>query len=220
MIALTNIKKTYINDGVETEALNGVNLLVTKGEYVAIKGSSGSGKSTLLHIIGGMDEATSGSYLYNNIDVTKMNKTQLHEFRKNNVSFVFQNYALMKYYTVYENVELPLLALGVRKSQRKLMVDEYLELLGIKDISKKLPIHISGGQKQRCAIARALVANNNLLLADEPTGALDEKTTCELLEVFDSIKNENRTIIIVTHDEMVANRADRIVIIKDGIISE
>ena len=152
--------------------------------------------------------------------MTKMNKTQLHEFRKNNVSFVFQNYALMKYYTVYENVELPLLALGVRKSQRKLMVDEYLELLGIKDISKKLPIHISGGQKQRCAIARALVANNNLLLADEPTGALDEKTTCELLEVFDSIKNENRTIIIVTHDEMVANRADRIVIIKDGIISE
>ena len=218
MITLTNIKKIYNSDGVLTPALNGVNLTVNAGEYIAVKGSSGSGKSTLLHILGAMDTVTEGCYQYDNIDVTKLNKSQLQDFRKKHISFVFQNYALMKYYTVYENVEIPLLALGIKKSLRKQMIEEHLEKLGIKDLAKKLPIHISGGQKQRCAIARALVAQNDILLADEPTGALDNGTTEELLDIFDSIKSKDRIFILATHDETVAQRADRIIMIEDGVI--
>ena len=218
MIELRNIVKIYDTEGVKTEALRGIDLKIDMGEYVAIMGASGSGKSTLLHILGGMDKATSGEYLYNNIRVNELKESKLHEFRKNNVSFIFQNFALMKYYTVFENVEMPLLSRGLSAKERKKTVREMLELVGIADLEKKLPIHISGGQQQRCAIARALASGNELILADEPTGALDSKTGQEIMEVFKKVREMGKTVVVITHDANVAEKADRIVRLEDGMI--
>lgn len=218
MIELRNIVKIYDTEGVKTEALRGIDLKIDMGEYVAIMGASGSGKSTLLHILGGMDKATSGEYLYNNIRVNELKESKLHEFRKNNVSFIFQNFALMKYYTVFENVEMPLLSRGLSAKERKKTVREMLELVGIADLEKKLPIHISGGQQQRCAIARALASGNELILADEPTGALDSKTGQEIMEVFKKVREMGKTVVVITHDANVAEKADRIVRLEDGRI--
>lgn len=218
MIELRNIVKIYDTEGVKTEALRGIDLKIDMGEYVAIMGASGSGKSTLLHILGGMDKATSGEYLYNNIRVNELKESKLHEFRKNNVSFIFQNFALMKYYTVFENVEMPLLSRGLSSKERKKIVREMLELVGIAELEKKLPIHISGGQQQRCAIARALASGNELILADEPTGALDSKTGQEIMEVFKKVREMGKTVVVITHDANVAEKADRIVRLEDGRI--
>lgn len=218
MIELRNIVKIYDTEGVKTEALKGIDLKIDMGEYVAIMGASGSGKSTLLHILGGMDKATSGEYLYNNIRVNELKESKLHEFRKNNVSFIFQNFALMKYYTVFENVEMPLLSRGLSSKERKKIVREMLELVGIAELEKKLPIHISGGQQQRCAIARALASGNELILADEPTGALDSKTGQEIMEVFKKVREMGKTVVVITHDANVAEKADRIVRLEDGRI--
>ena len=218
MIRLKDIVKVYTNDNVNTEALKGVNLEINDGEYVAIMGTSGSGKTTLLNIIGGMDSASSGEYYYNDIPVSEMSASKLHEFRKNTVSFVFQNFELMKYYTVYENIEMPLLSRNLKRTERNKIVNECMEKVGISDLKKKLPSHISGGQQQRCAIARALAAGNKLLLADEPTGSLDQKTGAEILDIFDELKDMGKTIIVITHDINVAKRADRIINILDGQI--
>ena len=187
---------------------------------VAVMGPSGSGKSTLLNIIGGMDMATEGEYMYDDINVTKMKNKDLHIFRRDNISFVFQHFALMNRYTVYENVEVPLIAAHVNPLKRKEIVMNQLERLGIEDQVKKYPTQLSGGQQQRCAIARALAANHRLILADEPTGALDVSTGNEIMEIFREIKDEGKTVVIITHDNGVAAKCDRILKIVDGKLTK
>lgn len=220
MIRLQNLTKTYKGGGAAVEALRGVNLDIGTGEYIAVMGKSGSGKSTLLHIIGLMDECSGGHYFYNDMAVDALSRKEKDAFRKKHISFVFQNYALMKYYTVFENVEIPLIAKGIKKKDRKPMVEAVMEQVGIAELRNKLSVNISGGQMQRCAIARALASDNDILLADEPTGALDVKTGEEIMEVFDRIRTPDRTIIIVTHNTEVAGRTDRIVEIEDGVVKE
>lgn len=178
MIKLENVTKDYVSESACTHALRGINLEISKGEFIAIMGTSGSGKSTLLHILGGMDNLTSGKYQFENEIVSDYNFAKLQQFRKKYISFVFQNFALMNKYTVYENVEMPLIARKI-KNRRKMIIEQ-LEKMGISDLQKKLPTQLSGGQQQRCAIARALAANTPVLLADEPTGALDKKPAVRL----------------------------------------
>lgn len=218
MIKLIHVKKDYTEGGVITNALKDINLEVKDGEFVAIMGASGSGKSTLLHILGGMDKLTSGEYYYNDEAVHDMSMGRLNIFRRDHVSFVFQNAALMKYYTVAENIEMPLLSMNVGKKERKKIIEEKMEDVGIAHLAKKLPIHISGGEQTRTAIARALAGDNELLLADEPTGALDQTTGKEIMEVFKKVHEMGKTIILITHDPNVAAYADRIIRIEDGKI--
>ncbi len=219
MIELKNVVKIY-NKGSASAvtALNGISLKVEDGEFVSIMGPSGSGKSTLLHILGCMDTMTEGEYLLDGKLIDKKKPEQLHHIRGSKISFVFQQFALMNTYTVYENVELPLLAQNVRKKERKRMVHEQLKRLGIDELSKKLPGKISGGQQQRTAIARALASGAPIILADEPTGALDQKTSGEVLDLLKEINEEGKTIIIVTHDPNVAARTKRCITIVDGMI--
>ncbi len=216
MVRLRKATKIYANGQTHKAALNQLDLSVSEGEYVAVMGASGCGKSTLLNILGCMDILTSGEYYFGDVCVSSLSTQKLHRFRKEHVGFVFQNFALMNRYTVYENVELPLLAKGISLSKRKAMVLDIMEALGICDLRNQLPLQTSGGQQQRTAIARALVSGNPLLLADEPTGALDKKTGNEIMDVFDSIHKQGKTIVLVTHDETVAKRADRIVWMEDG----
>ena len=218
MIKLIHVKKDYTEGGVITNALKDINLEVKDGEFVAIMGASGSGKSTLLHILGGMDKLTSGEYYYNDEAVHDMSMGRLNIFRRDHVSFVFQNAALMKYYTVAENIEMPLLSMNVGKKERKKIIEEKMEAVGIAHLAKKLPIHISGGEQTRTAISRALAGDNELLLADEPTGALDQTTGKEIMEVFKKVHEMGKTIILITHDPNVAAYADRIIRIEDGKI--
>lgn len=218
MIKLIHVKKDYTEGGVVTNALKDINLEVKDGEFVAIMGASGSGKSTLLHILGGMDKLTSGEYYYNDEAVHDMSMGRLNIFRRDHVSFVFQNAALMKYYTVAENIEMPLISMNVGKKERKKIIEEKMEAVGIAHLAKKLPIHISGGEQTRTAIARALAGDNELLLADEPTGALDQTTGKEIMEVFKKVHEMGKTIILITHDPNVAAYADRIIRIEDGKI--
>ncbi len=218
MIKLIHVKKDYTEGGVITNALKDINLEVKDGEFVAIMGASGSGKSTLLHILGGMDKLTSGEYFYNDEAVHDMSMGRLNIFRRDHVSFVFQNAALMKYYTVAENIEMPLLSMNIGKKERKKIIEEKMEAVGIAHLAKKLPIHISGGEQTRTAIARALAGDNELLLADEPTGALDQTTGKEIMEVFKKVHEMGKTIILITHDPNVAAYADRIIRIEDGKI--
>ena len=218
MIKLIHVKKDYTEGGVITNALKDINLEVKDGEFVAIMGASGSGKSTLLHILGGMDKLTSGEYYYNDEAVHDMSMGRLNIFRRDHVSFVFQNAALMKYYTVAENIEMPLLSMNVGKKERKKIIEEKMEAVGIAHLAKKLPIHISSGEQTRTAIARALAGDNELLLADEPTGALDQTTGKEIMEVFKKVHEMGKTIILITHDPNVAAYADRIIRIEDGKI--
>ena len=218
MIKLIHVKKDYTEGGVITNALKDINLEVKDGEFVAIMGASGSGKSTLLHILGGMDKLTSGEYYYNDEAVHDMSMGRLNILRRDHVSFVFQNAALMKYYTVAENIEMPLLSMNVGKKERKKIIEEKMEAVGIAHLTKKLPIHISGGEQTRTAIARALAGDNELLLADEPTGALDQTTGKEIMEVFKKVHEMGKTIILITHDPNVAAYADRIIRIEDGKI--
>ena len=220
MIELKNIKKTYNTGKCPTPALQGINLTIENGEYIAIVGTSGSGKSTLLNIMGGMDSLTEGEYYFDDIPVHNLKKHDLHLFRKNNISFIFQQFALMNHYSVFENVEIPLLAKGVAKKERKRIIMDQLTSLGIADIAKEMPIHISGGQQQRCAIARALVSDNQLILADEPTGALDKNTGLTIMNLMKEINKQGKTVVVITHDMNIASMADRIVRIEDGRIVE
>lgn len=218
IIRISNLSKIYNSDSIETKALQDVNLTVDEGEFVAIMGTSGSGKSTLLHIIGGMDTLTAGEYYYAESAIHDMDGKALQVFRANNISFVFQNFALIKYYSVFENIEMPLLVLGMNKKERKERVYRIMDEIGIRDLAEKKVSHISGGQQGRVAIARAIVSNSSLLLADEPTGALDSKTSEEIMACFEEIHKSGRTIIMVTHDNKVAQHADRIIHIEDGTI--
>lgn len=216
MIILKDVIKIYNSGESATKALDGISVTIEDGELIAVMGTSGSGKSTLINIIGGMDVLTSGSYIYNDIEVSSMKPTGLHNFRKNNISFVFQHFALLNHYTVFENVEVPLRAKGIGRGKRKTIIMEKLNMLGIGEYANKLPVQLSGGQQQRCAIARALAADNPLILADEPTGALDSKTGKEMMDIFTDIKKMGKTVIIVTHDANIADRCERIIQIEDG----
>lgn len=218
MISLQNVKKIYKGDGYETIALNGIDLEINKGEFVAIMGKSGSGKSTLLNIIGCMDRLSSGKYIIDEKDVSRVGTFTLDKIRKKKIGFIFQNYELIEQYTVYENIELPLLAARDGYKQRRAKIDAAMKLLSIADLQKKYPRQISGGEQQRTAIARALVSENEYLLADEPTGALDEENSLELMKLFKSIHESGKTIIMVTHDSDIASFADRIIHIVDGKI--
>lgn len=218
MITLKNITKTYGQGDSATIALKDVSLSIKKGEMIAIMGTSGSGKSTLLNIIGGMDCFENGEYLYEQIDVHKLSKHRLHQFRKKHIAFVFQQFALMNQYTVYENVEVPLLIQRVSMKERKQRVLDSLEQMGIKELAKKYPSKISGGQQQRCAIARALASGNDLILADEPTGALDHKTGESIMQILKELHQQGKTIVLVTHDKNIASFAQRILYMEDGSI--
>lgn len=220
MIRIINGNKTYTSYEVKKEALKGVDFSVERGEFVAIMGTSGSGKSTLLHILGCMDQLTSGQYFFDGTEVNSLGQSAWHEFRRKHISYVFQNFALINQYTVRENIAIPLKAQRIGKRERNKRIREIAKTLGISDVMDKLPPHISGGQQQRVAIARAIVCDNELLLCDEPTGALDKSTGLEVMNLLKNIHKEGRTIIMVTHDIEIAGYADRIVHIEDGMISE
>lgn len=216
MIQVENLIKVYNGESCETKALENVSFKIDDGEFISIMGSSGSGKSTLLNILGCMDTLTEGKYYLDGLEIHSLKMSKLHKIRKEKISFVFQHFALMKHYTVYENVEMPLLAKNVKLSKRKEIIMHNLKILGIEGLVNKLPIHISGGQQQRVAIARALASGNSIILADEPTGALDKKNGNELMEVFKEINNTGKTIIVVTHDENVAAKTKRKIVLSDG----
>lgn len=218
MIEIKGMKKIYRNTDFELEALKGIDVHIKKGEFVAVMGESGSGKSTLLNCIGLMDFFDAGSYLLNGTQIKDIEKKHMTELRKNTISFIFQNYELMRNYTLYENIEIPLLAKNIKKRERKEMIADVTKKLGIESIMKKYPYQISGGQQQRVAIARAIVANNPVILADEPTGALDSKNSEELMNYMMLLKEMNKTIVMVTHDEKIAAYSDRIIYLSDGEI--
>jgi putative ABC transport system ATP-binding protein len=218
MIELISMGKTYKNDGVETEVLKDISLKIEDGEFVAIMGASGAGKSTLLKIIGIMDTLTDGKYFLDGNEIGSIKRKQLDQLRKDNMSFIFQNFALMKERSVYENVELPLIAKKVKVRERKNQIRMVLEKLEIADLEKKKITHISGGQQQRCAIARAIVSGNPYILADEPTGAVDSRKGQEIVQILRKLAEDGKTVIMVTHDERLAGYADRIIRILDGRI--
>lgn len=219
MIKLKNIIKKYTNGSEELVALNGINIEIEKGDFVAIMGASGSGKTTLLNIVGCMDTATDGEYLFDDISVHNLTQSEKDEFRKNHIGFIFQNFALLKDYTVKENIEVPLRAKGIKKKERDSMTKEILKRVDLSEYEKSLPTKISGGQQQRVAIARALVCGASLILADEPTGALDSKTGQEIMNLLIKMNSEeNKTILLVTHDEKIAAQAKRIIKLEDGKI--
>lgn len=220
MISCENIVKEYKTSGTSTTALKGISIRIEDGDYIAIMGTSGSGKSTLLNIIGGMDTATGGTYCFNDICVTDLSPMELHRFRKDNISFVFQNFALINQYTVWENIELPLIAKGIKRKKRAQIISRVLDEVGMEAYKDSFPMNISGGQQQRCAIARALASENSVILADEPTGALDSATTAEILNVFRKLNESGKTIILVTHDRNVAESAKRVIHIEDGMITD
>ena len=218
MIELRNIKKEYTFEDEKIVALDVGYLRIEDGEFVAIMGTSGSGKSTLLNIIGCMDKATYGDYYLDSMLVSDMNANKLADVRASKLSFVFQNFALMDKYTAYENIELPLLNRGEKRAIRKGKVFEAAEQLGIRDQLRKYPKQMSGGQQQRIAIARALVSGADIILADEPTGALDRKTGIEMMNILKKLNEKGKTIIVVTHDNEIAKYANRLLKISDGRI--
>ncbi|WP_459209173.1 ABC transporter ATP-binding protein [Aquimarina rhabdastrellae] len=221
MIIIKNLKKIYRTEEVETTAIHNLNLEIQRGEFVSIMGTSGSGKSSLLNIIGLLDSPNEGSYTFDSIEVADFNEKQRAQLRKENIGFVFQNFNLIDELTVFENVELPLIYNKVKASERKKRVNEILDRIGIAHRAKHYPLQLSGGQQQRVAVARALVTNPKLILADEPTGNLDSKNGNEVMELLTELHANGSTIVMVTHSSYDAKFSSRIVTMKDGeIISE
>lgn len=219
IIKLIQIKKIYDMGGAEeVQALRGIDLRIGKNEYVAIMGPSGSGKSTLMNIIGCLDTPTSGIYEFNGVKVSEMNDDQLAKIRNKEIGFVFQTFNLLARSNALHNVELPLIYAGVSKAQRREMAIKALEQVGLADRIHHRPNELSGGQRQRVAIARALVNKPSIILADEPTGNLDTKTGDEIMALFEKIHQQGNTIILVTHEEYIAEHAKRIIRLRDGLI--
>ena len=221
MIKTEKLSMLFTTEEVQTKALNEVTLHVEQGEFVAIMGPSGCGKSTLLNILGTLDSPTSGSYFFEGKPVDKMNENQLTALRKNNLGFIFQSFNLIDELTVYENVELPLVYMGIKTAQRKEKVNKVLEKVNLLHRANHYPQQLSGGQQQRVAIARAVVTDCKLLLADEPTGNLDSVNGVEVMELLSELNRQGTTIIIVTHSQRDATYAHRIIRLLDGqIVSE
>lgn len=216
MIRLENIKKTFRSDGIETIALNGVNMCVEEGEFVAIMGPSGCGKSTLLNIIGLLDSADEGKYYFDGTDVTHFLEKDMTMMRRGTIGFVFQSFNLIDELTVEENVELPLTYLKIPKKERQARVQDVLRKLAISHRANHYPSQLSGGQQQRVAIARAVVSRPRLILADEPTGNLDSKNGKEVMQLLAGLHQEGTTIVMVTHNQRDAYQADRIINLFDG----
>ncbi len=220
VVRLEDVWKVYGKGEAAVAALRGINLTIRRGEYVAIMGPSGSGKSTLMHIMGLLDTPTRGKVYVDGRDVSRLGEDERALLRRNYIGFVFQTYNLIPTLTAMENVELPMIFAGVPERERKRRARELLEKVGLGDRVNHLPSQLSGGQQQRVAIARALANDPDLILADEPTGNLDSKTGERILDMFDELHDEGRTLVIVTHDGEVAKRAERIVRIRDGKIEE
>lgn len=221
MIKTEKLSMLFTTEEVQTKALNEVTLHVEQGEFVAIMGPSGCGKSTLLNLLGTLDSPTSGSYFFEGKQVDKMNENQLTALRKNNLGFIFQSFNLIDELTVYENVELPLVYMGIKTAQRKEKVNKVLEKVNLLHRANHYPQQLSGGQQQRVAIARAVVTDCKLLLADEPTGNLDSVNGVEVMELLSELNRQGTTIIIVTHSQRDATYAHRIIRLLDGqIVSE
>ncbi len=218
LIELTNIKKTYKTGAIEYTALKDINLTIQQNEYIALMGTSGSGKSTLMNILGALDTPTSGTYLLRNKAVNELNDEELSEFRNKEIGFVFQTFNLLPKLDAVENVALPLLYADVSKKERNFRAVEMLEKVGLKDQVYNKPNEMSGGQRQRVAIARALINNPSIILADEPTGNLDSKTSLEIMELFDGLHRAGNTIILVTHEPDIAEYAQKTIVLKDGEI--
>ena len=218
IIALKDIRKTYDLGKVKIEVLKGLNATIHKNEYVAIMGPSGSGKSTLMNILGCLDKPTTGNYILNGTDVSQMNDDQLAEVRNKEIGFVFQTFNLLARLSGVENVALPLIYAGMNKATRTAKAESILQAVGLGHRMKHKPNELSGGERQRVAVARALVNDPSIILADEPTGNLDTKTSYEIMELFEDIHKKGNTVIIVTHEEDIARYAHRIIRIRDGVI--
>ena len=220
MIQLNNIKKVYSIEDVETWALREVNLEIKKGEFVAIMGPSGGGKSTLLNILGLIDNPTEGTYMLNEQDVSMLSESKRTDIRKGMIGFVFQSFNLIDELNVYENIELPLLYMGISASERKKRVEAVMEQLSMSHRRRHYPRQLSGGQQQRVAIARAIVAQPSIILADEPTGNLDSKNSKEVMNMLQQLHKQGTTIIMVTHSLHDASYAERIINLYDGQVVE
>ena len=218
ILSVSGVQKIYTSrfGGNKVEALKNVSFAVKQGEYVAIMGESGSGKTTLLNILASLDKPTSGSVILDGKDLSKIKESQAAAFRRDNLGFVFQEFNLLDTFTIEDNIYLPLVLAGKSHSEMKERLEPVAAQLGITDLLKKYPYEVSGGQKQRAAVARALITNPKLILADEPTGALDSKATDELLRLFAEINRTGQTILMVTHSVRAASHASRVLFIKDG----
>jgi putative ABC transport system ATP-binding protein len=220
MLEIRKLHKSYPIGDSSLHVLKGIDLSVNEGEMVAIMGSSGSGKSTLLNIIGMLDEADEGEYILDNLPIKDLTEKKAAVYRNKFLGFIFQSFNLINYKTALENVALPLYYQGMKRTERQELAMFHLEKVGLADWAKHLPKELSGGQNQRVAIARALAANPKLLLADEPTGALDTKTSHEIMAFIQQLNDEGKTILMVTHEEDIANMCKRIVRLRDGVIME
>ena len=218
LINITNIKRDFQLGNEIINVLKGIDLQINKGEYVALMGPSGSGKSTLMNLLGCLDSATSGTYILNGNDVSKMHDDDLAEIRNKEIGFVFQTFNLLPRTTALDNVALPMIYAGFSKSERNTRATEVLTQVGLSDRMDHQPNQLSGGQRQRVAVARALVNNPSIILADEPTGNLDSKTSIEIMNLFGDIHKQGNTVILVTHEEDIAKYAHRIIRLRDGMI--
>ena len=218
ILELSNIYKNYKIGDMEVPVLKDINLTVNQGDYLSIMGPSGSGKSTLMNIIGCLDKPTSGTYLFDGVDISAQNDSSLSTIRNKGIGFVFQNFNLMPRETALANVELPLLYAGVKRKKRREIAAAALEKVGLGERMMFMPTQLSGGQKQRVAIARAIANSPKILLVDEPTGALDSRSGDQVMELFSTLNKEGVTIVMITHEKSVADCADQIVVIYDGIL--